>query len=203
MSRKKSNTNAAWHIDNVNVDIDYDKLALAIIKAQEQVKIEKEKKANEEKEKRLEEWHKTVNFKEYPEDEVWYKKVIHSIRNSFFGFFSLVTFKKKNVKNDIITYNLLRLVGSGIFNIIKILLYIVTAIIIFNSFFTIDNNVFSLHFQTHLLIYAVGSFLFARIFRIAAFEMENMKDKNYLIAILSATTCFFAMIFALIALFKG
>lgn len=50
-------------------------------------------------------------------------------------------------------------------------------------------------------MYALLAFMLGRIFRIAGFEIEKMKDRTYLLSILSAVTALIAMILALVALF--
>ena len=46
-------------------------------------------------------------------------------------------------------------------------------------------------------------FMYARYFRLARFEVEYMKDRNYMVSFLSAIASFFAMLFALIGLVGG
>ena len=204
MSRKKNRQNNTTNIETVNVEanIDYDKLALAIVKAQQIVKAENEKARVEEAEAKKKDWHKVVNFVEYPDNEAWHKKAIHTIRNFLCTFCTLLTFKKKSATEEHITYNLLRLCGSSIFGIIKWILYWFTICFLFSSFFTIQQRTIYFDFNLYYIGFSVFSFIFARIFRIASYEIENSNDRQSIISVFSVTTCFLAMIFALIALFK-
>jgi hypothetical protein len=119
---------------------------------------------------------------------------LYNIRNAACGLYSLITFKRENAKNDHTTFSLLQFATSSLFDVIRLLLYIITIFIVLA---VIQNN------KPIWLIYGLGSFIFARFFRIASFEIDNMKDRQYLIAIFSAITSFLALIIAIIALFKG
>lgn len=69
---------------------------------------------------------------------------------------------------------MLQFATSSLFDIIQLLLYIITVFIVVA---VIQNN------KPIWLIYGLGSFTFARMFRVASFEIDNIKDRQYLIAI--------------------
>lgn len=202
-TKKKQQSKSQNYIENINVDIDYDKLAKAIIKAQNQVDEDKAKEHERQKEERLKEWHKIVHYKECPENSGRTKRFLYSIRNAILGFWSLCTIKKENINEDKMTFALLQLAGSSIFSVISFLLYIITfAIIVFLLSDSMNDNILA-NAQPVFAVYAILTLLFASIFRIAAFEIEKIKNKDYLISIISVTTSIVAMIVAIIALFQG
>lgn len=193
-TKKKQQSKPQNYIENINVDIDYDKLAKAIVSAQNQVDDDKAKEHERQHKERLKEWHKIVHYKECSENSGKIKVFLYNIRNAICGFYALITFKRRNAKNDHTTFSLLQFATSSLFDVIRLLLYIITAFIVLA---VIQNN------KPIWLIYGLGSFTFARMFRVASFEIDNMKDRQYLIAIFSAITSFLALIIAIIALFKG
>lgn len=193
MSKKdKKNQRSTIHnyIENINVDIDYDKLAKAIVIAQNQVDEDKAKEQERQKEERLKEWHKIVHYKECPKNSGKKKTILCGIRNFVWGFYVLMTFKRKNAKNISITFNLLQLVTSIMFSIIKWFLYFIT-------FLSVGKVIQG---QLVWMICVLESIIFARFFRVASFEIDNMSDRQYIIAIFSATTSFLALVIAVIAL---
>ena len=173
-AKKKQQPKPQNYIENINADIDYDKLAKAIVNAQNQVDEDKAKEQDRQREERLKEWHKIVRYKECSENSGKIKVFLYNIRNAFCGFYSLITFKRGNAKNDHTTFSLLQFATSSLFDIIQLLLYIITVFIVVA---VIQNN------KPIWLIYGLGSFTFARMFRVASFEIDNIKDRQYLIAI--------------------
>ena len=202
-TKKKLQSKPQNYIENINIDIDYDKLAKAIIKAQNQIDEDKAKEQERQKEERLVEWQKNLNYTNYPTSEKWCKRIWHSIKNTICVFWSMCTLKKEKIDEDKITFGLLQLAGSSIFSFISFLLYIITfAIIAFLISDSMNDNILA-NAQPFFAVYAILTLLFASIFRIAAFEIEKIKSKDYLISIISVTTSIVAMIVAIIALFQG
>lgn len=193
-AKKKQNSKPHNYIENIYVDIDYDALAKAIVNAQNQADDERTRKNEIQKEEQLKEWHKIVYYKECPNNSGKIKTFLYNIRNAVCGLYALIIFKRENAKNDHTTFSLLQFATLGLFDAIRFLLYIITAFAILAA---IRNN------ELTWLIWGIGSFIFARFFRIASFEIINMKDRQYLISIFSAITSFLALIIALLALLRG
>lgn len=189
-NKKEQQSTSHNYIENINVDIDYDKLAKAIVIAQNQVDEDKAKEQEKQKEERLKEWHEIVHYKECPKNSGKMKTILYSIRNFVWGFCVLMTFKRKNAENVSITFNLLRLVTSIMFSIIELFLYYIACLSIRKV----------VQDQPVWMICVLGSIIFARFFRVATFEIDNMNDRQYIIAIFSAITSFLALVIAVIAL---
>lgn len=203
MSRHKKKNNEASNTIINNTKIDYDKLAEAIVCAN--IKLKEQEKADEKnaKDAKEKEWHKIIGIKDYPDSEKFFKRKIHEIRNDISLQLHIVFFQEKNAKYDVVTFGLLKIATASVFNLCKLILYIFTLKFLVATFFTMSNKEWIFNFNPVNLLYAFLIFFISRIFRVASFEIKNITDRNYLIGILSATTCFFAMIISIIALVKG
>lgn len=188
----------------VNQEIDYEKLATAIVKAQKMIDNNQNLEHGKQKKRELENWHKTIGYKDYDDDNTnCFFKIVHQTRNFFSVLFHFIFFKRKNATSDTVTFGLLQMATSAIFAICHFSLSLLSLLLLAYSILTVEESRLIFEFKLPFLIYSFILFLFSRFFKIASFEMENLKDRNYMIAIFSAMTCFFSMLFALIALFKG
>ena len=180
------------------VEIDYDKLADALIKAHNRIK-DQERIEQRHEQKQLEaKWYEAIHYKEYPETRNIFLRGTREIRNIIVVLFSVVFFKKKYAKDDIVTFGLMRMAISSLFGIIKWLLYAVVLIMLLGSFYSFDKNEWI--FQPIYILHSFVILVFARLFRVAEYEVENMKDKQNLIGILSALSAFLALIISIISL---
>ena len=176
MGKKKRTNNKQNSSSTTMKNIDEKVLAREIIKAHEEYEHYRQTEKEKEEKKRQEEWLKTLNQKEYPTNEKWIWRKCHQIRNDFFLFKNLLFIKAKDVKDMRATFGLMRLAVIGIFALCKWVLYLCAASMIYG----ICNN--SIEIALGCMI-AFVLWVFARIFRIASFEMEKMKDGNLLTAI--------------------
>lgn len=203
MSRhnKKNHGNSNTIINNT--EIDYDKLAEAIVSANNKLKEQEEYDKKKNSYANQKELNKIIGIKEYPITKNIFKHKLHEIRNNFSVLFHIIFFKEKNAKYDVVTFGLLQFATVSIFSICKYFLYLFTLVLLIMTFIVVSNEELIFNFQPVYFLYASLIFLFSRIFRVAEFEIKHITDRNYLIGILSATTCFFAMLVAIIALFTG
>ncbi len=190
--KKQNNQQKQKEITQVN-EIEESALTQAIVRAYQI--IEKNKK---EEEARLanqakKEWQRVIGQKEYPDNEKWFWKKIHAIRNNWNAMWSLFFFKSENVRDIRTTLGLMQLAVIGIFTICKWCLYFISLAMVY---LILINGV---DVVSHLS-FAFVTWMFARVFRIAVFEIEKMKDGNLLIAIFSGCISFAAMVVAIITL---
>ena len=191
---KKKRINNRQNSSSISMkSIDEKVLAREIIKAHEEYEHYKETEKKKEEKTRQEEWLKTLNQKEYPSNEKWIWRKCHQIRNDFFLFKNLLFIKAKDVKDMRATFGLMRLAVIGIFALCKWVLYLCAASMIYG----IWNN--SIEIALGCMI-AIVLWVFARIFRIASFEIEKIKDGNLIIAIFSGVLSFVAVIIAIVAI---
>lgn len=190
--KKQNNQQKQKEITQVN-ELEESALTQAIVRAYQI--IEKNKK---EEEARLanqakKEWQRVIGQKEYPDNEKWFWKKIHAIRNNWNAMWSLFFFKSENVRDIRTTLGLMQLAVIGIFTVCKWCLYFISLAMVYLILINGADVVSHLSF-------AFVTWMFARVFRIAVFEIEKMKDGNLLIAIFSGCISFAAMVVAIITL---
>ena len=179
---------------------DYQKFAEAMVNAQLKAK-EKEDGVNAQKNNAdIEKWQKMLGYKEYADNEKWYLKWFHNLKNFVGVFLHLLFLKKENATFDFATLVLLQLFLNAVFGVIKWTLYILAGFLTFLTVYSPEKGIFA--FNALPLIYSCLLFVLARLVRIAQFEIENMEERGYLIGMLSAVASFVAMVIALFALLK-
>ena len=193
MGKKKRTNNKQNSSSTTMKNFDEKVLAREIIKAHEEYEHYRQTEKEKEEKKRQEEWLKTLNQKEYPPNEKWIWRKCHQIRNDFFLFKNLLFIKAKDVKDMRATFGLMRLAVIGIFALCKWVLYLCAASMIYG----IWNN--SIEIAIGCMI-AILLWVFARIFRIASFEIEKIEDGNLIIAIFSGVLSFVAVVIAIVAI---
>ena len=193
MGKKKRTNNKQNTSSNTLKSIDEKVLAREIVKAHEEYEHYRQTEKEKEEKRQQEEWLKTLNQKEYPPNEKWIWRKCHQIRNDFFLFKNLLFIKTKDVKDMRATFGLMRLAVIGIFALCKWVLYLCAASMIYG----IWNN--SIEIALGCMI-AIVLWVFARIFRIASFEIEKIEDGNLIIAIFSGVLSFVAVVIAIVAI---
>lgn len=178
---------------NPEINIDYNKLAEAIVNAQIAVAKNEEENLREREEVEIQEWRKLIGYVENTHKNPLLK-LFFDFRNSVVILIRAVFFKKKDAKTARITLGLMRLALEGILGLCKWVLYTITGLIIWSCF---------QRMAYYELTWALLPWLLARMFRIAIFEVENMRNESILMSIFSAFTSFVAMVIALIALLCG
>lgn len=177
---------------------DYKELANAIVLAQKEAEALREKEQEQLREKQQQEWEIVLGKKVYLKENC-VTKILHRWRNSVVPFFKIMFLSREEVEGDRATFVLLRSALLFLFGAIKLLFYLLTIVLIAASIYSFEKKRFA--FSIIPLMYALLAFMLGRIFRIAGFEIEKMKDRTYLLSILSAVTALIAMILALVALF--
>lgn len=174
-------------------NIDEKVLAREIIKAHEEYERYKIAEKEREEKKHQEEWLKTLNQKEYPSNERWLLCKCYKFRNDFFLLKNLLFIKAKDVSDMRATFALMRLAVMGIFALCKWILYLCAASMIYGVW----NDTIEIALGCML---AAVLWVFARIFRIASFEIEKIDDGNLIIAIFSGVLSFVAVVIAIVAI---
>lgn len=191
-NRQKKQQDSILHFNEKLID--EETLALAMVKAYQIVEEKKKAQEVELENNEKKEWQEALGQKEFPENEKWIWKKIHAARNDLFALWNILFFKSKNVKDMRTTMVLMQLAVMGMFAICKWCLYLLSIAGIYSLVIGQGDYIPGLSIT-------LVAWMFARIFRIAAFEIEKMKDGNLLIAIFSGCVSFAAMVVAIIALF--
>lgn len=204
MSRKKKKqTKQVSNQTNMQTAIvipdnfDYQKFADAMIEAQKRAKeIEKCEAEKEIQEKQVE-WEKFLGYKNPPQSANRIVKNFYSIINGVKIFWKIMTIKKDEAKFDTATAALLHISIGAMLWIIKVVLYFIAICFAVSSVYSFSEESF-IPFNFICLLWSFIPFILARIVRMAQFEVDQIKDKNYLIGILSSMAAFIALILAII-----
>lgn len=148
----------------------------------------KEQKAKEQKEQDRKEWEETVG------------------KNPIKRFFKILFLPKKHIKGDKTTFALLKMFIEMFFGLAKILtlLFSVFAIVYIPLQYVIDAipNM-SIGQNVILGLYAILSFLFSRMFRMASIEVDKIEDRSLLFGIFASITSIVSIVVAIIAVVQG
>ena len=120
-------------------------------------------------------------------------KQVHHGRNTIVGLYKLLFFKRKDAKDPRATFALMGLATVTIFSMCKLMLYFCAIAFVYGIFKQ----------KIRILPGCFYTFIFwtlARFFRMAAFEVENIRDGNLLIAIFSGALSFVGIVIAVVTL---
>ncbi len=190
---RKNNKQKIIKNETATKNIDEKVFACELIKAHEEYERCRITEKEKEDKKRQEEWLRLLNQKEYPSNEKWILCKCHKFRNDFFLLKNILFIKAKDVRDMRATFGLMRLAVIGIFSLCKWVLYVCAASMIYGVW----NNTIDIALGC---MFAFILWVFARIFRIASFEVEKIDDGNLIIAIFSGVLSFVAVVTAIIAI---
>ena len=148
----------------------------------------KEQKAKEQKEQERKEWEETVG------------------NNPIKRFFKILFLPKKYIKGDKTTFALLKMFIKVFFGLATILtlLFSVFAIVYIPLQYVI-NAIPNLSIGQNVILglYAILSFLFSRMFRMASIEVDKIEDRSLLFGIFASITSIVSIVVAIIAIVQG
>lgn len=184
-------------------EIDYDKLAEAIVRAHDTIENEKQKQADRE----AEQWRKKMGVKVFPD------RPIRQFLNDMTMVKSMVFIKRSDATTGGATYSLIRQFSEFFFGAVEWALYLIAIILfacgIYNAFL---HPLLSTHPQlsTHPLlstvlfvVHSLLALLFARLFRIARFEVGNMQEREEILSVSSTIAAIMALIVSIVNLVVG
>lgn len=167
-----------------NIELDYSKLAQAVLDAEQLRQQAEEKLAEEKRQEILKQRVEALGEKDFSYIKNWFVRNLRTALNKLAVFIRLLFVPKEIAKNISAVDSLFRAATSGLFFIIRIVLYVITAVLLY-LLVTELNLVY--------FLYGIAAFVSAQIFRIAQIEVDYMKDREYLMAI-------FASIIAIVSL---
>lgn len=193
MSKNKKDKKTSTEQGRDKSFVDEQVISRAIVKAY--FEIENKKKENEQNisEKEQNEWRYFLRQKDYSDNEKWFIKRWHHFRNDFVGMWRLLFINPKEVKDMRATYELMRFAIKEILVVCKWLIYTLAMFMVYCACTDAINVVFG-------SLIAIALWAFARIFRIASFEVEKIDDGNLIIAIFSGVLSFVAVVIAIVAI---
>ena len=166
------------------IELDYSKLAQAVLDAEQMRQQAEEKLAEEKRQEILKQRVEALGEKDFSYIKNWFVRNLRTALNKLAVFIRLLFVPKEIAKNISAVDSLFRAATSGLFFIIRIVLYVITAVLLY-LLVTELNLVY--------FLYGIAAFVSAQIFRIAQIEVDYMKDREYLMAI-------FASIIAIVSL---
>ena len=153
----------------VDVNIDYEKLADAIAVSQEKSELRKQEKAVVERKKILEKRKEILKEKDFSHIRFSIWREIRVFFNNLRVLWNLLTLSREEAKYFTAVSELTRLLSSLLLYSIGIAFYLFAAALVCGSY---SNGTFSGEYILFSLIFII----FARIIRIARFEIERMED---------------------------
>lgn len=176
--------------EKAKVNLDNNELEQAIVKAY--FEIERIKERNKQQEKL--DWQIKILKKDKPKCKNRTSLMLVNIYYDLQTFVRIMFIKKEDVPDGFGTTSLLKLILEPIFFILQLALYGVAIVFVY---FTVISGI-SVAWG---ILAAIIAFIFARLIRITSFEIDNMKDKQYLLSIFTGVLSLGAIIIAIIALF--
>ena len=193
MGRKRKETNII-NIDDLeiqnSIEIDYRKLAVAIIEAQVMIENEKLKLQISQSEEAFKKRNEILGRKDYSDERRWIVRKLKEFINAIVVIFKTLFIKKKDAQYLSGTNMLFQGLTTIFFACIRYGLY---AMALYFFWHGITNNEYITH-----SVYSVAAFIYAQIFRVIQFEIERMKDREYLMAIFAAIVSVLSLVASLI-----
>ena len=186
-------TNSSRSTEHITANIDYDKLSNAIVSAHSL--IESKKRLAEEESTKT--WRKKLGWVDYSHERNIFKRKFLETINWIVVFYRILSTKNKYTSDMHVTNVFLQFLLQLIFSALSIGAFIISApLVAYWIFHLLDSFLGNLFF----VIFISALILLGFIARKVAAEIENIRDIQLVISILSAVTSFIAMIIALIAL---
>lgn len=192
MSKRTTINNITNHIENVNLEIDYDKLAQAIVKAQiEANNLMNEKEIEDEKRSEISQQRKDyLKEKDYSSETNLFFRILKTFINRLCVFIRILFIPKKKIVLFTAIDSLITSFTSILFAIIKFVLYVFAILFIIGIFYDLD--------ITLSLPFALVCFVFAQLFRIAQYEVDRIKNRDYILALFVGILTVFSLIISVI-----
>ena len=119
--------------------------------------------------------------------------------------FQILFKPKKYAKGLPVNARMMQTALKVLYKIIELSLYVISAMMFFCIFLNLiipNMPSISIFIEIVFMILALPIFLIARIFRIAAIEVDEIRDNNYLFGLFAAMASIISIIVAIIALAK-
>lgn len=173
-----------------NIELDYSKLAQAVLDAEQMRQQAEERLAEEKRQDILKQRVEALGEKDFSYIKNWFVRNLRTALNKLAVFFRLLFVPKKIAKNISAVDSLFRAATSGLFFIIRIVLYVITAALLYLLVKKLNLVYF---------LYGIAAFVSAQIFRIAQIEVDYMKDREYLMAIFASIIAIVSLVVTIIS----
>lgn len=186
-------TKSSPSVEHITANIDYDRLSNAIVSAHN--RIESKKRLAEEESTKT--WRNNLGWVDYSHERNIFKRKFLETINWIVVFCRILSTKNKYTSDTYVTDIFLQFLLQLIFSALSVSSFILSIAL---ATHWISHFLDSFLSNIFFVIFVGALILFGFIARKAAAEIENIRDIQLVISILSAVTSFIAMIIALIAL---
>lgn len=186
-------TNSSRSTEHITANIDYDKLSNAIVSAHN--RIESKKRLAEEESAKT--WRKRLGWVDYSHERNIFKRKFLEAINWIVVFCRILSTKNKYTSDTHVTDIFLQFLLQLIFSALSVSSFILSIAL---ATYWISHFLDSFLSNIFFVIFVDALILLGFITRKVAAEIENIRDIQLVISILSAVTSFIAMIVALVAL---
>lgn len=197
MAKKKDKLQVINYIQELNLEIDYDELAKAIIKAQNvaetQTEQNKQETAEKERQAVIQKRKDYLKEKDFSYIKCKFWRTIRTALNRLRVFKRVLFIPKKEIELFSALDGLITSFTTGLLFLVRIVLYLLASGFIISIFG--GNNIFA------SLSIAFAIFAFAQLVRIAQYEVERLKDRDYVLALFVGILTVFSIIISIITLF--
>ena len=195
MGKKKQKQKSQIKVENVKAEtlmpIDDERITKIIVNALAEYDRQKQEAAKVEKEKEIETAEAKLGIK--------------GNKGKFPTALKAAIFPKKYKENLTVNVGLLQYALKLLYWIIEVGLYIIAACLFLclplHNIFPQLTNV-DIGLTIALFVFSFPTFLLARIFRMAAIEVDEIRDNNYLFGLFAAMASIISIIVAIVALLK-
>lgn len=195
MGKKKQKQKSQIKVEDVKADtlmpIDDERIAKIIVNALTEYDKQKQEAAKAEAEKERETAEAKLGIK--------------GNKGKFPAVLKVIVFPKKYKEMLTVNTVLLRFVLKSLYKIIEIILYVIALCLflclpLHNVISRLTN--IDIGLTIVFCVFSFPTFLLARIFRMAAMELEDITDSNYIFGLFAALTSIVSIIVAIVALLK-
>lgn len=163
----------------------------------------KQQQENEEKELRQKEWQQTIGVKDFPHvkrPKRWLLEFCNAVK----VLWKICRITEKDVRGDGATLGIMQMLLELFFSILSVG-FLLVALVLFLAgpiiCFRESVSLFSIETAGVSWVFGLLALVLSRVFRIARFEVMNIKDRNYLLGLFTCVASVVSIIIAFIALF--
>lgn len=174
-------------------------IAKAIVEAEEI----KEQKNKEREEAERNRWCELIGYKDYSSEKL-IPRVIKTAGNYIVRIIKLFTLSNKDIRGERVTTALLKLCLSSVFGVVKTVLFVLAISLLCYciAYCYVTPGVDWIYIALNV-VFAFMLLFFSRVFHIAEIEVEDIKDKNYLLGFFAAVISLVSLAVAIISIKQG
>lgn len=176
------------------IEIDYDMLAKAIIKAKDDI-YEEERKQQAEKDLEIQKKRREIlGEKDFSHIKSKVRRELMSSLNEFKVMWKMLTLTREEAAYFTTVKQLTKMLTSFLLSIIGLAIYVLAGVLFYIS-------ISKIIIFTEGIIFSAFLVIFARMIRIARFEIDRIEDSNYLMSVSMLIIALVTLIATIIGLF--